>query len=131
MSTQGDDSKNRELLCYQNLWKITSDFLTVLPTASYENIETFQKQREGLIKVLVHLKAELPVAAISDEVEFQKKALLKSIIEMDTQVLAKLESLKTDTVLKLQSVQEGRKTISAYRSPMEKTADSARLNQKA
>lgn len=124
----------RKNLCFRSFHGLCNDFLDEIARGDTRNLEEFQRKRESLIKVLEQLEFEvnhclheIPTdAPIPREVRTKIELLLrekdgrvKSILDLDLQILAHIDRIKDETIRKLQSVQAGRKTVGAYRSPAE------------
>ncbi|MBI3557337.1 MAG: hypothetical protein HY074_13820 [Deltaproteobacteria bacterium] len=124
----------RKNLCFRSFNKLCQDFLDDIAKGEAGNLEVFQKRRKGLISVLEQLEFEVsnflngmvPDAEIPREVRTkvdlllrEKDSIVKSILDLDLQILAYIDRMKDETIQKLQSLQSGRRTVGAYRSPMD------------
>jgi len=49
-----------------------------------------------------------------------KDSIIKAIVDLDLQILTHIDQLKNETIQKLNSLQSSRRTLTAYRSPLEK-----------
>lgn len=129
----------RKNLCFRSFHKLCHEFLDEITAGETTNLEKFQKRRQGLIKVLEQLEFEVThflnaLGPDTDSVERvvptevkeriggllnEKDGIVRSIVDLDLQILSHIDRIKDDTIRKLQSLQAGRKTIGAYRSPLE------------
>lgn len=124
----------RKNLCFQSFHKLCDEFLDEIARGDTNNLEEFQRKRESLIKVLEQLEIEvnhrlntIPVDAqiprdVRSKIELllrSKDSRVKAILDLDLQILAHIDRIKDETIQKLQSLQAGRRTVVAYRSPME------------
>lgn len=129
----------RKNLCFRSFYKLCEGFIDEIAKGETQNLEEFQRRRQGLIKVLEQLEFEITHwlegfkdtpdlldALITSESRTKmnyllrdKDVIVKSILDLDLQILGHIDRIKDDTIKKLQSLQTGRKTIGAYRSPME------------
>jgi hypothetical protein len=129
----------RKNLCFRSFHKLCSGFLDEIARGEISGLETFQRRRQALISVLEELEKEIAerlagfnadpaaldarlgpdgkerIAALSRE----KETVVKSILDLDSAILAHIERIRNETVQKLQNINAGRKTIGAYRSPLE------------
>jgi hypothetical protein len=128
----------RKNLCFRNFYKLCEKFVEEIKKGDATNLELFQIQRQGLINVLEKIEADVMVylqshqenpalldSLFTDEIKTQvqqllreKDGLLNEIILIDTIILRDVDALKKDTIQKLHTIQTGRKTIQAYRSPL-------------
>lgn len=137
----------RKNLCFRSFHKLCEEFIDQVSKGDTAGLEQFQKRRQGLIKVLEQLEFEVthwldgfranPRAPESlmtaesrvrmDALLRQKDGLVKSILDLDLQIMGHIDRIKDETIRKLQALQNGRKTINAYRSPIEsvETAEGA------
>jgi hypothetical protein len=138
----------RKNLCYRNFYKLCIDFIDEIARGDTTNLELFQRQRGSLIKVLEQLETEINVLlqdynSRPEELEAfmspttkdritllfkEKDGVVKSIIDIDLQILSHIDRIKDETIQRLQAIQSGKKTISAYKSPTERVE--AAENQK-
>ncbi|MBI3544850.1 MAG: hypothetical protein HY075_16380 [Deltaproteobacteria bacterium] len=124
----------RKNLCFRSFNKLCFDFLAEIAKGETRGLEEFQRKRESLIKVLEQLEFEVnhclremgtdPAIAREERSRVEgflreKDALVKSIVDLDLQILAHIDRIKDETIHKLQSLQSGRKTVNAYRSPLD------------
>lgn len=139
---------DRKNLCFRSFHKLCSEFLDEIAKGETQSLEEFQKRRQGLIKVLEQLEFEITHwldgfketpdlldAIITDRAKTRmnqllrdKDGIVRSILDLDLQILGHIDRIKDDTIQKLQSLQSGRKTIGAYRSPME-SVEAAELSK--
>jgi hypothetical protein len=124
----------RKNLCFRSFFQICNDFYDEIAAGKIENLGTFQARREGLLSVLEQLEVKIQEKLKENQninfnetnkvkMEYlvnEKDGLLKQILDLDQKILHHINRLKDDTLQKLQSVQMGKKTIGAYRSPAEK-----------
>ncbi len=127
----------RKNLCFRNFHKVCSDFLDEISKGNADGLDAFQKTRQGLLHVLETVDGELsqhlrtledrgaldhPSSKLRTQVNFyvrERESVVQSILDLDLQILSHIDKLKSETIQKLQSLQSGKKTISAYRSPLE------------
>lgn len=129
----------RKNLCFRSFHKLCESFLDEIAKGEVENLESFQKKRQGLINVLEQLEFEVTHwldsyksapemldGVMTDKIKNRVNQLLKdkdlavrAIIDLDLQILGHIDRIKDQTIQKLQSVQNGRRTVGAYRSPLE------------
>lgn len=125
----------RKNLCFRSFHKLCADFIDEIAIGDTTNLDTFQRRRQGLIKVLEQLEFEVvhwlegfksnEIALESvmfpdskqkiNQLLREKDGIVTSILDLDLQILSHIDRIKDDTIQKLQSVQNGRKTINAYR----------------
>lgn len=139
----------RKNLCFKSFYTICGDFLDEIAKGDSTNLERFQARRQGLLNVLEQLEFEITHYLASFDAEpglldalmtgevrtkvnmlfREKDALVKEILDLDLQILQHIDRIKNDTIQKLQSVQTGRRTLGAYRSPIEKveSAEGAKI----
>ncbi len=130
---------SRKCQCYKSFYRICNDFLDEVSRGDINNLNRFQNQRTGLLTVLENIEEEiqtflkqfddspgsfdlLMTSEIKTQIQYltrEKDSLIQAILELDKQILKHIDRLKSDTIQKLQSVQSGKKTIGAYRSPVE------------
>lgn len=129
----------RKNLCYRSFYKLCGEFLDEIARDDTTNLDQFQKHRQSLINILEQLEFEIMhwldrfnknraaldtlmtegVKKLVGDLLKQKDSLIKSILDLDLQVLSHIDRIKSETIQKLQAVQSGRKTIGAYRSPLD------------
>ncbi len=124
----------RKNLCFKSFHKLCHDFLDEIAKGDTANLELFQKRRQGLLTVVEQLEFEvtsflnamIPGAEIPRDVRTkvdlllrEKDSIVKSILDLDLQILAYIDRMKDETIQKLQSLQSGRRTVGAYRSPID------------
>ena len=129
----------RKNLCFKSFHKLCHDFLEEISQENVENLTTFQQNRQSLISVLESLEKDvkiylsetgLDVEATKQKVSSEdrqklsallqeKDSLVHNILDLDLQILKHIDQIKNDTIQKLQSIQKGRKTVSAYKSPLQ------------
>jgi hypothetical protein len=129
-----DELLERKNFCFRSFLKICQEFVDTVDQQKEADLETFQRKREGLIKVLEQLDVQIStrmqqspnaeekdpetrkkVAALLTE----KEGLIRSILDIDLKVLAYVDRLKDETIRKLQAIQTSKKTTNAYKSPLE------------
>jgi hypothetical protein len=134
----------RKNLCFRSFHKLCSGFLDEIARGEISGLEAFQRRRQALINGLEELEKEIAsqLASFIDDpakldarlgpdgkeriatLSREKEAVVKSILDLDSAILGHIDRIRNETVQKLQNLQSGRKTISAYRSPLE-TVESA------
>ena len=130
----------RKNLCYKSFYRLCVDFIEEIAKGETTNLEKFQKRRGGLIRVLEQLELEvkqllasydcnpealndLATDAMKARLNLllkEKDSIVKSILDIDLQILAHIDRIKDDTIQRLQSLQSGKRTIGAYKSPVER-----------
>ena len=137
----------RKNLCFRSFNKLCFDFIDEIARGDTSNLERFQKRRQSLIDVLDVIEGEVNqcLAGVTDAAQFdvtldsytknrirdlfqERDALVKSILDFDLRILGHIDRIKDETIQKLQSLQSGRKSIGAYKSPME-VVESAERNK--
>lgn len=133
----------RKNLCFRSFLRLCEEFLDRLALGDVSGLEKFQNRRRGLIEVLEHLDREIGVlptapstnpgvrAGIDGAIR-EKDLLIRAILDADLKILAGIDRAKAETVQKLHSLHSGRKTIGAYRSPLDKVeyAENSRILDK-
>ena len=129
----------RKNLCFRSFHKLCADFIEEIDKGETANLEQFHRRRQGLIKVLEQLEFEVThwlenMRADQDALEnmmtldekrkvnrlfSEKDGLVRSILDLDLQILAHVDRIKDETIKKLQALQAGKKTVGAYRSPLD------------
>lgn len=124
----------RKNLCFRSFNKLCLDFLDEIARGETAQLDEFQRKRDSLIKVLEQLEFEVnhclkdigseyvPPLETKQRIErilAEKEGHVKSILDLDLQILGHIDRIKDDTIKKLQALQSGRRTMSAYRSPMD------------
>ncbi|MEW6057367.1 MAG: flagellar export chaperone FlgN [Bdellovibrionota bacterium] len=128
----------RKNVCFRNFYKLCEYFLEEIAQGETKNLEDFQRRRQKLIKVIEELESKISLwiaesgadenlkESYSDETRSkisqlldQKDSLVHSILNIDLQILGHIDRLKSQTIQRLQEIQTGRKTINAYRSPLD------------
>ena len=122
----------RKNLCFRSFHKLCSDYVEEISQGDTSSLEDFQRKRQSLINVLEQLEKGVAQwldsfdGAAEDRMKEQiarlmseKDSIVRSILDLDLVILGHIDRVKDETIRKLQSVQSGRKTIGAYKSPME------------
>lgn len=126
----------RKNLCFRNFNKLCLDFIDEITRGDMTNLEQFQRRRQGLINVLEKLEIEIgqcldalrtdPAQSLAPHVKNvinqlfrERESFVRSILDLDLRILTQIDRIKDETIQKLQSLQVGRKSIGAYRSPIE------------
>lgn len=129
----------RKNLCLRNFHRLCEVFLDDISKNKSEGLEEFQRKRQGLVSVLEELEKEsskilenynsnpelFESMATTDSKEKisrlikTKDATIRSIVDLDLQILSHIDRLKNETIQKLNSLQSSRKTLAAYKSPLE------------
>jgi hypothetical protein len=109
-------------------------FIDEIARGETTNLEEFQRRRASLINVLEQLELEVktilnglgasyeppaPVRAKIAELFREKDGLVRAILDLDLQILGHIDRIKSETIRKLQSLQVGRRSVGAYKSPMD------------
>lgn len=125
----------RKNQCLRSMHQITQEVYGKLisnePLETYENgefveLRKLQEIRNGLIETMTRLDKEISQLLSKAKelpnlttLEAEKNQLIRSILSLDQSLYSELEKLKSKVVQQLNSVQSGRKTISAYKSPQQ------------
>lgn len=129
----------RKCQCYKSFYRICNDFLDEISKGDLTNLSKFQNQRSGLLTVLENLESDtqnflkqfddspgafdvLLTSENKTQIQYltrEKDSLIQAILELDKQILKHIDRQKSDTIHKLQSVQSGKRTLGAYRSPVD------------
>lgn len=128
----------RKNLCFRSFNKLCLDFIDEIARGDVNRLEDFQRRRESLIKVLDQLEREQTerlgrlgdpakldpnttqhARQKIDQLHRERAGLVQSILALDKQILAHIDRIKQETIQKIQSLNTGRKTISAYKSPID------------
>ncbi len=148
------DLLERKSLCYRSFYKICDEFLDQISRGDTAKLEQFQKRRQSLLNVLEQLEFEithqmealkethgalesLMTPEIRTKIQLlfsEKDSILRSIMDLDAQIIRCIEKLKDDTLQKLQSIHVGSRTLCAYTSPMaqvDKAEDSKIIEDEA
>ena len=130
----------RKNLCLRNFHRLCEAFLEEISKGKADSLEEFQRKRQSLVNVLEDLEQEsnkilggynsnpeLFESMLSSQAREQishliktKDSIIKAIVDLDLQILTHIYQLKNETIQKLNSLQSSRRTLTAYRSPLEK-----------
>lgn len=111
-----------------------------LQQGDISQIDTFQRRRQGLIQAMEKIEVEAKQHTASESMRsavdtlcIEKNDLVRRILDLDQMIMTQIDRIKDDTIQKLQSLQSGRKTIGAYKSPLEsiEQAENKKLDQEA
>lgn len=142
----------RKNFCFRSFHKLCLDFVDRIAAGDTSGLEEFQRKREGIIRVLEQIEKDttLCLDALGREAENKKspgaqitpdakrgielsfrerEGLVRSILDLDLQILGHIDRIKDDTIRKLQSVQTSRRTVSAYRSPLDSVENAEGANK--
>lgn len=122
----------RNILCLRSLAKLDDELLVALKQNEPNSLSELQKRRTGLFNTIHQIEQTIAnhfdywrINASQQQYEQYKlllktkAATLRSVIDLDAQVIEQINKLRTETVQKLQAIQAGRKTVGAYRSKIE------------
>lgn len=125
----------RKNLCFRSFNKLCADFISEIERGEINNLELFQRRRQGLIKVLEQLEFEIGQCldnlhgspdSLSTQVKNninqlfkERDALVKSILDFDLRILAHIDRIKDETIQKLQALRGSRKSLVGYKSPLD------------
>lgn len=134
-SNQGAAQKLMELLDEKNqylerFFELNESELLNFADGYFDNVESFYQAREKILDIVRCIDALVDdeVALISDDgvspsmrIEMkdlmaQKDKLAKQILAQDLQVLAAIETEKSNIIRELKSTGQNRKAVAAYRS---------------
>ncbi len=137
----------RKNLCLRSFHGLCGVFLDQIAKDKIDALEDFQRKRQSIIKVMELLESEI-VAKIGQKpyesilanggpsvrekiaaLLAEKDSLIKAILDLDAAIVENINRLKGDTLQKLQSVQIGKKTISAYKSPLDRVEATEKHNK--
>jgi hypothetical protein len=129
----------RKNLCFKNFYDSCNQFLDECSNDNLQNLEAFQTKRQALLNVIDKIDAEIDsylkpfknnqslfnalcTSEIKTKIQYlerEKKGLITAIIELDKQILEKIKTLKEETIKKLHAIQSSKRTLSAYKSPID------------
>ncbi|MDZ4084495.1 MAG: hypothetical protein U1E10_16240 [Bdellovibrionales bacterium] len=134
-SNQGAAQKLMELLDEKNqylerFFELNESELLNFADGYFDNVESFYQAREKILDIVRCIDALVDdeVALISDDgvsqsmraemkdLMAQKDKLAKQILAQDLQVLAAIETEKSNIIRELKSTGQNRKAVAAYRS---------------
>lgn len=133
------DLLERKNLVFRSFHSLCSSFLDQIAKGDTSSLEQFQTRRQSLLHVVGQIEQEItthildlkssnikdealitdPNKTILNRYMLEKDSLIQSILDLDREILRKIDQIKENTIQKLQSIQVGRKTLGAYKSPME------------
>lgn len=101
------------------------------PEVAIDELELFHGNRESLLKILENLDKKIQVelerpewqGEVSSEVRTliqrfirEKDSLIAKIVELDTEILGTMETLRTEGLEKLKLLSKGKKALANYKS---------------
>lgn len=133
----------RKNLCLRSFHQLCGEFLDQIAKNNIEVLDDFQRKRNSLIKVMTNLENDInsgltrlaeqkKTMCVEEKIASlltEKEARIRSILDLDNQIINHIHRLKGETIQKLQSVQMGKKTITAYKSPLEQIEASENANK--
>lgn len=125
----------RKTTCLQSFYHLCQKFLLEIEAGSIKNLNTFRKQRHGLIHLMKNLDIKIKPLIVEKNLDSNQLAphintkdiLIKNINELDEKILNHIINHRSVIIQKLQSLQFGKKTILAYRSPQHAAPNASRL----